>query len=548
MAQMQPRSGTAMITVVFLVFLASLLGAAPGALGSSHGSHELVASQIGTAPVEVQVAVAPSRGLGEATVATGKLGMVVTATSFSSGGPSSPEGTSIVDAWGRPRGQSGFDGPFPLLPNGFSRSYDSASTSLPNGTLLVVAGSATDQRGRCIPGGSVFLAQSTNGGASFSPPLLLWAGSSTVGFADRPTVAAGHDGTVWVAWSQGPPQDACELVGNHDAIAIEASRNGRTFSAPVVVSAPAAAFGASVVPLGHRRALVAWVQAGPSDMAFLMARVVELAHDQVVPVSAPYVGGRGVALPLLLPEAHFYSFDAAYCTLVSREEVACAWTTWDPERKASSVQIDVLAPLDTPSLVASLQGTPAPGNDLLLGALALQARALRLLCADFDPATGSITYESAPLVDGPSGWVFASPLGSVGPASPDTSYYEVGEVSWMSSYQNSATGAFVSASDSSASLDLVEWKAPAPSVARAQVPSATSQSPQRRPSVSRSPRRGTRGDSGGGKWWPEAMAAVVILAGAAMLARHTKRRRRRRRKAALIGAVPPKGPPRQRWE
>jgi hypothetical protein len=224
--------------------------------------------------------------------------------------------------------------------------------------------------------------------------------------------------------------------------------------------------------------------------------------------------------------------------LVSRDEVACAWTTWDPERNTSSVQIDILAPLETPSLVASLQETPPPGNDFLLGALALGARTLRLLCADFDSATGSITYGSASFVDGPSGWISASQLQPLGPSSPDTSYYEVGEVSWMSSYQGSVVGAFVSASPTLASLDLVEWKALEPRAPQRLRPLQRKARVMTRKPVAKKPLT----------WWPEVTAGLVVLFGAVMFARHTKRRRPRRRNARPIGAFLPQGLPRQRWE
>ena len=68
------------------------------------------------------------------------------------------------------------------------------------------------------------------------PPQLVSDQRGTGRFDDRPVVAAGPDGTVWVAWSQGTDADACQNVGHGDQIEVAVSRDGgRTFGAPVAL-------------------------------------------------------------------------------------------------------------------------------------------------------------------------------------------------------------------------------------------------------------------------------------------------------------------------
>lgn len=81
------------------------------------------------------------------------------------------------------------------------------------------------------------------------------------GFDDRPAVAVGPHGRLWVAWSHGPAADRCQVVGHDDAVWVTSSADGGTsFDRPWSLPrlAGGAAFGTAVVPVGAGRAVLVW--------------------------------------------------------------------------------------------------------------------------------------------------------------------------------------------------------------------------------------------------------------------------------------------------
>ena len=101
----------------------------------------------------------------------------------------------------------------------------------------VAAGAARSLGEQCITNGSVAIA-SVGADGRLGATRLVSDQRGTGSFDDRPMVAAGQHGTVWVAWSQGPDADACQNVGNDDRIEVAVSLDGgRTFGVPVAMPA-----------------------------------------------------------------------------------------------------------------------------------------------------------------------------------------------------------------------------------------------------------------------------------------------------------------------
>jgi hypothetical protein len=219
------------------------------------------------------VASGPARSLGEPAAARDSAVSVVVATTFG------PAGLR-VRAWTRPAGSGSWTAAGLVLPAGFGPSYDASAAAGPDGPLLVFAG-ASPAGQACIANGSVALADVYSSGR-LGPARLISDQRGTGRFDDRPVVAVGPDGTVWVARSQGPAINACQDVGTGDRVEVVVSHDGgRTFSPPVPMPADGgdAAFGARLAPLGGGRVAVSWTESDGRG-------------DQVVRVSVLGPGGQ----------------------------------------------------------------------------------------------------------------------------------------------------------------------------------------------------------------------------------------------------------------
>ena len=223
-----------------------------------------------------------------------------------------------------------------MLPAGFGSSYDPAAAAAPGGPLLVVAGTAPPGE-QCITSGSVAIA-SVGSQGTLGAVRLVSDQRGTGSFDDRPMVAVGQHGTVWVAWSQGPDADACQDVGNGDRIEVAVSRDGgRTFGAPVAMPAGGghSAFGVRLAPLPGGQAAVSWTE-------------TTAAGDQAVLVSVLGADGRprqpevaltGDGPPLVLPGASFYDFPAGDIAALPDGKLVVAAPFW-----ASGRSVIKLAP------------------------------------------------------------------------------------------------------------------------------------------------------------------------------------------------------------
>ncbi|HEY4461280.1 MAG TPA: hypothetical protein VGN41_01345, partial [Streptosporangiaceae bacterium] len=229
---------------------AALLAAATGATASPHAVSGQAATPAG--PGVEKVAAGPALSLGEPAAAQDGAVTAVTATSFGTAG-------AQADVWTRPTGGTAWRRAGAVLPAGFGSSYDPAAAAAPGGPLLVVAGTAPAGE-QCITNGSVAIA-SVGAAGTLGAARLVSDQRGTGSFDDRPMVATGQHGMVWVAWSQGPDADACQDVGEGDRIEVAVSRDGgRTFGNPVAMPADGghSAFGVRLAPLPGDQVAVSW--------------------------------------------------------------------------------------------------------------------------------------------------------------------------------------------------------------------------------------------------------------------------------------------------
>jgi hypothetical protein len=183
---------TAGIAIVAVATTATLGAAAPG--------HPAAVADI--------VASAPARSLGEPTAAQDSAVTAVVATSFGAAG-------AQVRAWTKPAQAPSWTAAGLILPVGFGTSYDAAAAAVPGGQ-------------GCIAGGSVAITNVFSSGR-LGAVRLISDQRGTGQFDDRPAVAVGPDGTVWVAWSQGPDADACQNVGSGDRLKMAVSHDALQF-------------------------------------------------------------------------------------------------------------------------------------------------------------------------------------------------------------------------------------------------------------------------------------------------------------------------------
>jgi hypothetical protein len=468
------------------------------------------------APGVEKVATGPARSLGEPAAAQDATVTAVTATNFGAAG-------AQAAVWTKRAGTTTWRRAGPVLPAGFGSSYDPAAAAAPDGPLLVVAGTAPPGE-QCITNGSVAIA-SVGSEGTLSAARLVSDQRGTGSFDDRPVVAAGQHGEVWVAWSQGPDADACQNVGNGDRIEVAVSRDGgRTFGVPVAMPAGGghSAFGVRLAPLPGGQAAVSWTE-------------TTAAGDQAVLVSVLGADGRprqpevaltGDGPPLVLTDASFYDFPAGDITALPDGKLVVAAPFWVSGRSV----IKVAAGLAGGRWQQTSLSPPA-GADLLLPALGLLSPGdVRLLCAVHTRAGDRLGYDWADVTatgQGPA--VSPAGLTALTPAPPGPGFFEIGEELALSPTQDGLLTAVVVAGQDGATLETATFSTPPAATAR---PHDKGASASRTPSpvaprisgraapgagTARSANARPRGSSATAAWLAAAALCSAAAAGALLL-------------------------------
>jgi len=490
-----------------------LIAAACAAVGAAATATPADASGTAARPdgsaVTQTVASGPARSLGEPAAAQDSAVTAVVATSFASAG-------AVARAWTKTATSGSWAPAGPVLPPGFGSSYDASAAAQPGGPLLVVVGAAPPGQ-PCIANGSVAMADIYPSGR-LGPARLVSDQRGTGRFDDRPAVAVGAHGTVWVAWSEGPDSDACQDVGVGDRVEVAVSHDGgRTFGGPVAMPTAGgdSAFGARLAPLGGGRVAVSWTEStGPGDLAVLVSVLGPGGQ-----VTTPQQVLTGDALPLVLPGASFYDFPAGDIAALPGGVLVVAAPLWRSRRGV----IDLVAGVPGGSWRVVTVGPPR-GADLLLPALGTLSRTgVLLLCAVHVRTGDRLGYDSADLSIGGHGPVAAQAgLAPMTPSPAGPGFFELGEELSVTASPGGLLSAVVVAGRDGAVLQTESWAVPGP---------VTPASPAERPAPERSQTQaGVRGKAAahsGRAWaWPAGAAAAVILACAGLLAavRATRRR------------------------
>jgi hypothetical protein len=460
------------------------------------------------------VASGPARSLGEPAAAADSAVSAVVATSFGPAG-------ARVRAWTRPARSGSWSAAGLVLPAGFGSSYDASAAASPGGPLLVVAG-ASPPGESCITNGSVAIANVYSGGR-LGPARLVSDQRGTGRFDDRPVVAVGADGTVWVAWSQGPDSDACQNVGTGDRLEVTVSHDGgHTFAAPVAMPAEGgdSAFGARLAPLGGGRVAVSWTETmGGGDEAVLVSVLGPRSQ-----VTRPQEVLTGDPLPLDLPGASFYDFPAGDITALPDGTLVVAAPLW----RSGHAGIDLAA--GTPGGRWRVSAVSPPGGaDLLLPALgALTPAGVRLVCAVHTRAGDRLGYDWADLRVESGHAAVSGGLAPLTPAPSGPGFFEIGEELLLTRTPSGLLTSVVVAGSGGAALETKSWTLPRPT------PPATRPSPSSSPTptradATRSPRpEATRP---AGAWAsPATWLAVVLIICAGLLATWAALRSRRARR------------------
>ncbi len=425
-------------------------------------------------PSVVKVATGPARSLGEPAAAQDAAATAVTATTFGAAG-------AQAVAWTRPAGTATWRRAGAVLPAGFGSSYDPAAAAVPSGPLLVVAGTAPPGE-QCITNGSVAIA-SVGSGGRIGAVRLVSDQRGTGSFDDRPMVAVGEHGTVWVAWSQGPDADACQDVGTGDRIEVAVSRDARPDLRRPYRHARRRR------PLRVRRAARAAARRAGSGLLDRDDR----AGEQAVLVSVLGADGRprqperaltGDAPPLDLPGATFYDFPAGDIAALPDGKLVVAAPFWAAGR--SVIKLAAGAPGGRWQQTSL---NPPAGADLLLPALGLLSPGdVRLLCAVHTRLGDRLGYDWADITvtgHGPG----ASPpgLAALTQAPPGPGFFEIGEELALARTQSGLLTALVVAGQDGAALETATFSAPPAAAA----PPGNAGTP-----ASRTPAPGTQGTSG----------------------------------------------------
>ncbi len=421
-----------------------------------------------------KVATGAARSLGEPAAAQDAAATAVTATSFGAAGAQ-----AVV--WTKRAGTTTWRRAGSVLPAGFGSSYDPAAAAAPGGPLLVVAGTAPPGE-ECITNGSVAIASVGSQGA-LGAARLVSDQRGTGSFDDRPMVAVGQHGTVWVAWSQGPDADACQNVGSGDRIEVAVSHDaGRTFGAPVAMPGDGghSAFGVRLAPLPGGQVAVSWTETtGTGDQAVLVSVLGADGHPR-----QPEQALTGDGPPLVLPGASFYDFPAVDIAALPDGRLVVAAPFWTAGRSVIKLAAG------TPG--GRWQQTslnPPAGADLLLPALGLLSPGdMRLLAAEHTRSGDRLGYDWADVTmtsHGPA--VSPAGLTALTPAPPGPGFFEIGEELALAPTQDGLLTAVVVAGQDGAALETATFSAPSAATA----PPHNTGTP-----ASRTPSPGTPGTSG----------------------------------------------------
>lgn len=485
------------------------------------------------------VTTGPARSLGEPAAARDATTAAVAATSFGAAG-------TRVAVWTQPAGTIGWSQAGSLLPAGFGSSYDASAAASPGGPLLVVAGTAPPGES-CITNGSVEIADVDSRGR-LGAPRLVSDQRGTGKFDDRPVVAVGQQGTVWVAWSQGPDADACQDVGTGDKIEVAVSRNGgQTFGAPVAMPADGgrSAFGARLAPLPADRVAVSWTETLANGDQAVLVSVLGRGGQPSQPAEA-LTGGR---LPRVLPGASFYDFPAGDILALPGNRLAVAAPFWLSGRGVIKLAVGEPGGQWQQTVIE-----PPRGADLLLPALGLlTADDVCLLYAVHSRSGDRLGYDWAGIRVGDPGTLarYAGPA-AVTPAPAGPGFYEIGEELSISPAPDGLLGSVVVAGHTGAVLEAVSFQAPAPAATASPPATATPTA------VGTAPARfagsgGTSRPAAGGQFGAAVVAigwtVVAVLGCAALIAGARRLRRRRlalRSRRRVDGKPRSRQPPRRR--
>ena len=410
-----------------------------------------------------RVATGPARTLGEPATAADEAVTGVAATRFGATGPLAAVWTKAAD--GMTWRQAGS-----VLPAGFGSSYDPAAAAAPGGPLLVVAGTAPPGQ-ECIANGSVAIS-SVGSGGTLGAARLVSDQRGTGSFDDRPMVAIGQHGMVWVAWSQGPDADACQDIGTGDRIEVAVSNDaGRTFGSPVAMPADGghSAFGVRLAPLPGGQVAVSWTETTASGGQAVLVSVLDADGR----ARAPELALTGDGPPLDLPGASFYDFPAGDVAALPDGKLVVAAPFWVSGR--SVIKLATGAPGGGWQQTAV---SPPGGGDLLLPALGvLSAGEVRLLCAVHTRLGDRLGYGWADVAaTGRGPKVNSTGLTALTPAPPGPGFFEIGEELELARTQGGLLTAVVVAGQDGAALETADFRVPPASAARpakADAPTAT---------------------------------------------------------------------------
>jgi hypothetical protein len=340
------------------------------------------------------------------------------------------------------------------LPAGFGTSYDPAAAAAPGGPLLVVAGTAPPGE-QCITNGSLAIA-SVGSGGRIGTVRLVSDQRGTGSFDDRPMVAVGEHGTVWVAWSQGPNADACQNVGTGDRIEVAVSHDaGRTFGAPIAMPADGghSAFGVRLAPLPGGQVAVSWTETtGAGHQAVLVSVLGANGRPR-----QPELALTGDGPPLVLPGASFYDFPAGDIAALPDGKLVVAAPFW-----AAGRSVIKLAAGTPGGRWQQTSLNPPAGADLLLPALGLLSTGgVRLLCAVHTRSGDRLGYDWAGITLTGHGPSASSPgLAALTQAPSGPGFFEIGEELALTPTQGGLLTAVVVAGQDGAALETATFSAP----------------------------------------------------------------------------------------
>gem|GEM_PF-3514799 len=511
-----------------LVALVGLAGPATAGPRSSAPppSAALAMGGTGSGGNPLPVASAGPRSLSEPVAASDQAGTVVVATTNVVSGP------PAVTAWDRPPDPAAsWQRQGAILPSGFTSAYDPSLTTLPGGGFAAAAVAATAGPNGCLPHGSVYLTTTPRTSLSFGRPVLVNSHLGGGGFDDRPFVAAGPSGTLWVAWSHGQAGDDCQIVGQSDQVQVTASTDGgRSFASPITLPKLTAgpAFGVQVAPLGGGRAAVSWSELDGQDVTVALATVTAGGS-----YSPPHAVATEPALPSVLPGATFYSFSLpTLVALGGGRDLAMAWPWW--KDGAGAVELALSTNLGRTWSTTTVD--PAPGTDLLLPALSPAGPGrLRALFAVHSRSGDVVSYATLEAEVGPRGEIRAGPATTVLNGSPGPGFKELGEFLFLTRSPGRVTGALIDGGASGATLEVLAWRVPGDSTTQVPAPasgaSASAGAGSRAHSAGRAPAQAA-GPSPAVTALKTLLAVLVVLAAAVVGLRARVLRRRRVRRQA----------------